>query len=52
MEKANGNVVEFRRRANGDGVATLVLARRNTTIYVYAFSETSDESDTIKVKFK
>jgi len=52
VEKANGNVVEFRRRANGDGVATLVLARRNTTIYVYAFSETSDESDTIKVKFK
>jgi hypothetical protein len=52
VEKANGNVVEFRRRANGDGVATLVLARRNTTIYVYAFSETSDESDTIKVRFR
>jgi hypothetical protein len=52
VEKANGNVVEFRRRANGDGVATLVLARRNTVIYVYAFSETSDESDTIKVRFR
>ena len=52
VEKANGNVVEFRRRANGDGVATLVLSRRNTVIYVYAFSETSDESDTIKVRFR
>jgi len=52
VDKANGNVVEFRRRANGDGVATLVLARRNTVIYVYAFSETSDESDTIKVRFR
>lgn len=52
VEKANGNVVEFRRRANGDGVATLVLGRRNTTIYVYAFSDSSDESDTIKVRFR
>jgi len=52
VEKANGAVVEYRRRANGDGVARLVLARRNTTIYVYAFSETSDESDTIKVRFR
>jgi hypothetical protein len=52
VEKANGAVVEYRRRANGDGVARLVLARRNTTIYVYAFSETSDESDTIAVRFR
>jgi len=52
VEKANGNVVEYRRRANGDGVARLVLNRRNTVIYVYAFSETSDESDTIKVRFR
>ena len=52
VEKANGAVVEYRRRANGDGVARLVLSRRNTVIYVYAFSETSDESDTIKVRFR
>ena len=52
VEKASGAVVEYRRRANGDGVARLVLARRNTEIYVYAFSETSDESDTIKVRFR
>ena len=52
VEKANGAVVEYRRRANGDGIAKLVLSRRNTVIYVYAFSETSDESDTIKVTFR
>jgi hypothetical protein len=52
VEKANGAVAEFRRRANGDGVARLVLSRRNTVLYVYAFSETSDESDTIKVRFR
>lgn len=52
VEKANGAVVEYRRRANGDGIARLVLSRRNTVIYVYAFSETSDESDTIKVRFR
>jgi hypothetical protein len=52
VEKANGAVVEYRRRANGDGIARLVLSRRNTTIYVYAFAETGDESDTIKVTFK
>jgi hypothetical protein len=52
VEKANGAVAEFRRRANGDGIATLVLSRRNTVIYVYAFAETGDESDTIKVTFK
>jgi len=40
------------RRANGDGIARLVLSRRNTVIYVYAFSETSDESDTIRVRFR
>ena len=52
VEKANGAVVEYRRRANGDGIARLVLSRRNTVLYVYAFSETSDESDTIKVRFR
>ena len=52
VEKANGAVAEFRRRANGDGIARLVLSRRNTTIYVYAFAETGDESDTIKVRFR
>jgi hypothetical protein len=52
VEKANGAVVEYRRRTNGDGIATLVLSRRNTTIYVYAFADGGDESDTIKVRFR
>jgi hypothetical protein len=53
VEKANGTVVELRRRANGDGVARLVLARRNTTVYVYAYAGVAgDESDTIKVRFR
>jgi hypothetical protein len=53
VEKANGTVVELRRRANGDGVARLVLARRNTTVYVYAYAGVAgDESDTIKVVFR
>ena len=50
VEKANGTVVEYGRRANGVGVATLTLNRRNTTIYVYA-SE-MDDTDVIKCVFK
>ena len=53
VEKANGNVQEYRRRANGDGVATLVLARRNQVVYIYAYAgEDGDESDTIRVRFR
>jgi hypothetical protein len=53
IEKASGAVVEMRRRANADGIATLVLSRRNTTYYVYAFGDASaSESDTIKVRFR
>jgi len=53
VEKPSGAVVEMRRRANADGIGTLVLARRNTTFYVYAFSDASSaESDTIKVRFR
>ena len=52
VEKANGNVMEFRRRANGDGVARLVLNRRNTVVFVYAYAETGDESDTIRIRFR
>ena len=50
IEKANGNVVEYARRANAIGVAKLTLSRRNTTIYVYA-SESAD-TDVIKCVFK
>jgi hypothetical protein len=50
IEKANGNVVEYARRANANGVAKLTLNRRNTTIYVYA-SESTD-TDVIKCVFK
>jgi hypothetical protein len=53
VEKSNGTVAEMRRRADADGIAKLVLARRNTTYYVYAFSDASaSESDTIKVRFR
>jgi hypothetical protein len=53
IEKSNGTVVEMRRRADADGIAKLVLARRNTTYYVYAFSDASaSETDTIKVRFR
>jgi hypothetical protein len=50
VEKANGTVVEYARRANATGVAKLTLNRRNTTIYVYA-SEVED-TDVIKCVFK
>lgn len=50
VEKANGTNVEYARRANGVGVATLTLNRRNTTIYVYA-SEL-DDTDVIKCVFR
>jgi hypothetical protein len=50
VEKANGTVAEYGRRANAIGVAKLTLNRRNTTVYVYA-SEV-DDTDVIKCVFK
>ncbi len=54
VELANGNVKTYVRRANADGVATLVQVRRNTTVYVYADeAETGGvPTDVIKVVFK
>jgi hypothetical protein len=54
VELANGNVKTYVRRANADGIATLVQARRRTTVYVYADeAETGGvPTDVIKVVFK
>ena len=54
VELANGNVKTYVRRANADGIATLVQVRRNTTVYVYADLEDAGGSptDVLKVKFK
>jgi hypothetical protein len=53
VELANGNVKTYMRRANADGVATLVQVRRNTTVYVYAdFEDGGTPTDVLKVKFK
>jgi hypothetical protein len=51
VEKANGAVVEMRRRANIDGVARLVLNRRNTVVYVYAIVGAT-ETDTLRARFR
>ena len=37
VESANGKLTTFTRRANSDGVATLVMNRRKTTVYVATF---------------
>jgi hypothetical protein len=37
VESANGKLTTFTRRANSDGVATLVMNRRNTTVYVSTY---------------
>ena len=50
VEKKNGNVVEYARRANATGIAKLTLNRRNTTIYVYASYDA--DTDVIKCVFK
>jgi len=53
VELANGNVKTYIRRANADGVATLVQGRRNTTVYVYAdLEDGGSPTDVLKVKFK
>jgi hypothetical protein len=54
VELANGTVKTYVRRANAEGVATLVQVRRNTTVYVYADVEDGGGSttDVIKVVFK
>jgi hypothetical protein len=51
VEKASGAVVEMRRRANVDGVAKLVLARRNTVVYVFAYVGIA-ETDSVKARFR
>jgi hypothetical protein len=54
VELANGNVKTYVRRANASGIATLVQARRSTTVYVYADLEDAGGSptDVLKVVFK
>jgi hypothetical protein len=53
VELANGNVKTYMRRANADGIATLVQVRRNTTVYVYAdLEDGGTPTDVLKVKFK
>jgi hypothetical protein len=54
VELSNGTVKTFVRRANAEGVATLVQVRRNTTVYVYADVEDGGGSttDVLKVVFK
>ena len=54
VELASGNVKTYVRRANASGIATLVQARRSTTVYVYADLEDAGGSptDVLKVVFK
>ena len=54
VELSNGTVKTYIRRANAEGVATLVQVRRSTTVYVYADVEDGGGSttDVIKVVFK
>jgi hypothetical protein len=53
VELANGNVKTYTRRANANGVATLVQVRRTTTVYVYADVEAGGSpTDVLKVVFK
>jgi hypothetical protein len=54
VELASGEIKVFVRRANADGVATLTLSRRNTTVYVWAaMEETGDgQTDIVKVRFR
>jgi len=53
VELSNGNVKTYTRRANASGVATLVQARRRTTVYVYADVEAGGSpTDVLKVVFK
>ncbi len=54
VELSNGTVKSYVRRANAEGVATLVQVRRRTTVYVYADVEDGGGSttDVMKVVFK
>lgn len=53
VELANGTVKTYTRRANANGVATLVQVRRTTTVYVYADVEDGGSpTDVLKVVFK
>jgi len=55
VELANGNLKTYARRANEDGVAVLIQARRNTTVYVYADlagEDAGSPTDVLKVRFR
>jgi len=43
VESANGKLTTFTRRANSDGVATLVMNRRKTTVYVATYIDDGTE---------
>jgi hypothetical protein len=43
VESANGKLTTFTRRANSDGVATLVMNRRNTTVYVSTYIDDGED---------
>jgi len=53
VELANGDVKFLERRANIDGVAVLVIERRNTKIYVKAFcNDGAQESNLRGIRFR
>ena len=52
VELRNGDVKEYKRRANADGVAQLVLNKRRTTNYVWAALDGGADTDTVKIVFK
>ena len=55
VELQNGDVKTFTRRANGEGVATLIQKRRNTTIVVYADlagDDAGSPTDLLEITFK
>jgi len=52
VELRNGDVKEYKRRANADGVAQLVLNKRRTTNYVWAALDGGADTDTLKIVFK
>ena len=55
VELESGDVKTFTRRANGEGVATLIQKRRNTTIVVYADlagDDAGSPTDLLEITFK
>jgi hypothetical protein len=51
VELANGNLIEYSRKANIDGVVKLTLNRRNTTVRVQAYC-TDGDSEVKSVRFR